>query len=370
MPRSPRALVVAIFLGSRILVLASAHAGALLMTPEKHREWDWDPAKSDLFRGPAPPALLAPLVRWDANFYLLIAEYGYPAGHSEAKPNYVANFFPLYPLVVRAVHRVGVDLFWAAIAVSNAACLVAALLVYEIGRRRASGAAGVQSAALLLLAPGSHFLSLPYPEGLFAVLLAGALLAIFANRPWVAALLGALASATRSAGVVVFVALLYEAWVRRRDAGAALRVAAAAICSLGGAAAFAVFCSRAYGDPLLFVHTQALFGRTLSVVGPIKALLRFDVDPDYYLVTAACVVAVVVMWRTIRGVESVVAAFLLALPLFTGTMKAMIRYQTVNLGLVAGIPRVAPRAMRVVLIGCGILLVVETALFGMGIGHN
>jgi hypothetical protein len=51
-------------------------------------------------------------------------------------------------------------------------------------------------------------------------------------------------------------------------------------------------------------------------------------------------------------------------------MKAMIRYQAVNLGLVAGVPRVAPRAMRVVLIGCGILLVVETVLFGKGIGHN
>jgi hypothetical protein len=83
-------------------------------------------------------------------------------------------------------------------------------------------------------------------------------------------------------------------------------------------------------------------------------LARFDVDPDYYLVTAA----------------AMLAAFLLALPLFTGTMKAMIRYQGVNLGLVAGVPRVAPRAMRTVLIGCGILLVVETVLSGKGIGHN
>jgi hypothetical protein len=51
-------------------------------------------------------------------------------------------------------------------------------------------------------------------------------------------------------------------------------------------------------------------------------------------------------------------------------MKAMIRYQTVNLGLVAGVPRIAPRGMRAVLVGCGILLVVETMLSGMGIGHN
>ena len=370
MPRSPRALVVAMFLGSRLVVFASAHAGAALMSPQKHLEWDWVPEKSDLFRGPAPPPVLAPLVRWDANFYLMIAKYGYPPGHSEAKPNYFANFFPLYPLAVRATWLGGVDLFWGAVAVSNAACLAAALLVFEIGRRRSSAKVGVQSAALLLFAPGSHFLSLPYPEGLFCALLAGAVLAMLAERPWVAAVLGALASATRSAGVVVCVALLWQAWMRRRERGALVSNVAAAVGSLSGLAAFAVFCSRQYGDALLFVHTQARLGRAFSVIGPVKALLRFDVDPDYYLVTAAALVALVALWRKVRGVESVVAGFLLALPLFTGTMKAMIRYQTVNVGLVAGVPRVVPRAVGAVLAGCGILLVVETVLFGMGIGHN
>jgi Gpi18-like mannosyltransferase len=244
-PRSPRAVVVAMFLGSRLLIFASLHAGALLMSPQKHLEWDWVPGKSDLFRGPAPPAVLAPLVRWDAHFYLMIAEHGYPPGHSEAKPNYFSVFFPLYPLAVRALWRCGIDLFWASVAVSNASCLAAALLIFEIGRRRSSATAGVQSAALLLFAPGSHFLSLPYPEGLFCALLAGALLAIVVNRPWVAAGLGALASATRSAGVVVCVALLHQTWVCRREPRAAVRNALAALCSLAGLAAFAIFCSGA-----------------------------------------------------------------------------------------------------------------------------
>jgi len=193
---------------------------------------------------------------------------------------------------------------------------------------------------------------------------------MLADRPWVAAGLGALASATRSACVVVFVALVWQAWMRRRERGALVGNAAAALCSLSGLAAFAVFCFREYGDPLLFVHTQARFGRAFSLIGPVKALLRFDVDPDYYLVTAAALVAVVALWRRLRGVEPVVAGFLLALPLFTGTMKAMIRYQTVNVGLVAGVPRVAPRVVGGVVAGCGILLIVETVLFGMGIGHN
>src|SRR5438067_7512577 len=300
----------------------------------------------------------------------MIAEHGYPKINSEVRPNYHIPYFPLYPLVVRAVRALGLDLFWSAILVSNVSCLVAAFLVFEIGRVRWTAAVGLQSAALLLFAPGSHFLSMPYPEGLFAALLAGALLALLTNRPWLAAILGALASAARSAGVVVFVCLTYRAWeTRRRDRAEATRALIAAVCSLGGVATFSLFCYRAYGDPLAFAHIQARSNRPFSLFGPVKAVLRFELDSDYYLVTVAAVIAVVALWRTIRGLESVAATFLLALPLFTGTMKAMIRFQSVNLGLLAGVPAAAPRAMRAVLVGCGLLLVLETVLFGSGIGH-
>src|ERR687893_2165826 len=50
----------------------------------------------DLTHALADP-LLAPLARWDAVWYLRIAESGY--GESEAR----AAFFPLYPLTVRAL---------------------------------------------------------------------------------------------------------------------------------------------------------------------------------------------------------------------------------------------------------------------------
>jgi hypothetical protein len=126
-----------------MVILASGHAGAATMSPEKHRQWDWVPGKSDLFDGPPPPELIAPFVRWDSNFYLMIAAHGYPPGGSASRPNYFLTFFPLYPLAVRAVHRLGIDLFWSAIAVSNACCLVAAFLVYELGRLRWTETVGV-----------------------------------------------------------------------------------------------------------------------------------------------------------------------------------------------------------------------------------
>jgi hypothetical protein len=220
-----------------------------------------------------------------------------------------------------------------------------------------------------LLAPGSHFLSIPYTEGLFAALLAAALLAIARNELWLTAGFGALASATRSAGVVVFVCLACEAWKLRRESRAAIRASLAAVSSLAGLIGFAWFCYRTSGDPIAFVHNQSRMGRNFSLVGPLQAVFRFDVDPDYYLFTAAVVIALVAMWRTVRGVELVAAVFLVALPLFTGSLKAMIRYQTVNVGLAVGVAAALPRAMRATLIGCAVLLVLETVLFGKGIGH-
>jgi len=59
---------------------------------------------------------------------------------------------------------------------------------------------------------GPHFLSLPYPESMFAAFLAAALLSLRKEEIGQAAVYGALASMTRSAGVVVAACLLYVAW--------------------------------------------------------------------------------------------------------------------------------------------------------------
>src|SRR3954464_4548678 len=84
--------------------------------------------------------LLAPLPRWDAVWYLRVAEPGY--GESEAR----AAFFPLYPLLVRGLATpFGASpaaLLLAAYAVALATFLAALTLLHrlvtlELGRRLA-----------------------------------------------------------------------------------------------------------------------------------------------------------------------------------------------------------------------------------------
>jgi len=147
-----------------------------------------DPGPLRLAGAPASAAAPAPLVRWDAPFYLALAKEGYPAPRAEP-PVYHLGFFPLYPLAVRTFERVLGNFFWAAFAVSNLSALLAALLMLKLG--------GWKAALLFLASPGAHFLAYPYSEALFALALAAALVALQSGRLGVAAVAGAAASATR-----------------------------------------------------------------------------------------------------------------------------------------------------------------------------
>ena len=52
--------------------------------------------------------LAAPVARWDAAWYLVIAHYGYRPDLASFGAASRAAFFPLYPLGVRAISKLGV----------------------------------------------------------------------------------------------------------------------------------------------------------------------------------------------------------------------------------------------------------------------
>jgi len=101
--------------------------------------------------------------------------------------------------------------------------------------------------------------------------------------------------------------------------------------------AFMAWCRERYGDALAFVHIQGHHRRELSLLGPVKAFLAFDQDPDYYLVAIACLFVAVKMIRRTPAWTWITAWFLLLLPIATGTLQALIRYQAVNLPLLCGV---------------------------------
>jgi Gpi18-like mannosyltransferase len=198
--------------------------------------------------------------RFDALWFLRIAEQGYRAGDGSAA------FFPLFPFAVRAMSFViGGHPFGAAMVVSNLSFLAALVVTYlltnlEFDERRARAAV-----VLLAFFPTSYFFLMPYSESLFLFLAVTAFL--FARRgSWVGAgIAGALAALTRSVGIALAPALAIEALHRRAEGrGPAWPGLVAAAATAGGTLAYLGSWELRAGDALAPLHTQQGWERAFS----------------------------------------------------------------------------------------------------------
>ncbi len=251
-------LPVRALLGSRLLVLVAGAVGVL--TTVKH-----DPiaAAQTLRRlGPVGNVLAGSVDRFDSGYYLDIANHGFGAVSTGR-----LAFFPLYPLMIRMLTPLTGSAVIAGAAISLAAFAGALALLHRLTERELGGRAADATVLLLAFAPLSFFFTAIYTESLFLALSLGSVAAARAGRWRLACGLGALATLTRSTGVVLVLAL---AVIRRRahphrDPGlAAVLVLPAAL--LGYMAALA-----ARGYPFLGVFAaQSKWGRTS--VGPLTAV--------------------------------------------------------------------------------------------------
>ena len=184
------------FWRSRVLVWVVGCVAFLLLPTSSG-----DPAWTASAFGSLGNVLAAPAVRWDAVWYLQIAQHGYQTAR-------VTAFYPLYPLVARAVSLLTGSISIAGIVVSLAG-LFAGLLILrrltalELGEKPASAA--VQ---LLAFSPVAVFLSAIYSEGLFLALSVATIYAARRGRWALAGVVGALAAVTRVTGVVLLVPVL------------------------------------------------------------------------------------------------------------------------------------------------------------------
>jgi hypothetical protein len=150
--------------------------------------------------------LVAPGARWDAAWYLRIAEDGY--GPEPAR----AAFFPLYPLLVAAGGLVAGSPLLAGIAISLACLFGALVLLHRLVALDFGRDVARLTVLLVALLPGAVWFSSVYSEALFLWLSVGAVYAARVDRWALAGVAGVLAAATRSAGVLLLVPLAVLWW--------------------------------------------------------------------------------------------------------------------------------------------------------------
>ena len=124
-------LSLLVVLGTRVLVWESSMIAArvfgLAAQPSAYNPTDLQPAGRSL------GALLTfPVIRWDGDWYLAIAGHGYALSGAALAPR--TNFFPLYPLLVGALGRIGVPLVVGAVLISIGCLVVALYALARLGR--------------------------------------------------------------------------------------------------------------------------------------------------------------------------------------------------------------------------------------------
>jgi hypothetical protein len=211
------------------------------------------------------PHLEVPWLRiwsqWDVEHYLRIAEHGYQADQPGTWP-----FFPLYPLLIRAVSPIAGNAFLAGLLVTYAALALAAVLLHRLTLLRLGDAAAATRAVLYyLLFPASLYTSTAYTEAVYLLLTLGCFL-LLERRRWVGAgAWGALVAATRPVGLAIAlpIALAYLLDARKRGRLLSPGLLGAPLVAAGLLAVMAVYQVQV-GDPLAFLHAQTGAGRSLA----------------------------------------------------------------------------------------------------------
>lgn len=188
---------------SRLVVWAAGVAGVVAFGVEDAAT-GFDAAGLTRPFGDVADVLVAPGARWDAVWFLRIAEDGYDAHR--------AAFFPLYPALVKLAGALVGSPLLGGILVS-VACLLAALAALHRLVALDHGEDVARLTVLLVACfPGALFFSAVYSEALFLALSVGAVYAARTDRWAAVGVLGCLAATTRSAGMVLLVPLAVLWW--------------------------------------------------------------------------------------------------------------------------------------------------------------
>jgi hypothetical protein len=344
---------------------------ALLLVPGTFQEqtfrdhFHWPPGSS--------PSLATAFSTWDAQFYLYLAERGYPASGP------ALAYYPLWPATIALARPLaGGSTLLAALALAALFGATAAWLLREHVAHHAGAETADASLLLWLAFPTAFFLSLPYTESLFLLLLLLCLRALDRGRLEWAAAFALLLPLCRPQGVFVIAPL---AWALGRDwrQGRVTAARAALVCGaplLGLALQLGVMHAVA-GDALAGFAAQSAFiskaslGRLLDPAGAARAFVdvAWIPSPTRSVLDRAAFAAFVAglpwLWRHHR------LWFWLALPMglvpaISNHFMSFARYLLVVFPVFAaagaGLARPSRRPLLVLLAGLGLALQVVLLL--------
>lgn len=208
-------------------------------------------------------ALVRALNHWDSGWYATIAQDGYYyRGPFVQSP---VAFFPGYALALRPLMAIGINRYIAGEIVTLLCGLAALFLLLRWEakvRVRQKLAPGNTGTLALALYPFAFYLyGVMYSDALYLLLAVAAFVCLEDDRPAVAAVLGALATACRPIAPALIVGLLARSIELRLRSDQKIRAVDLLPAFAGlGFAAYMFYLWLAFDDPLAFAHVQSAAG--------------------------------------------------------------------------------------------------------------
>ena len=237
----------------------------------------------------------------DSLWIMNIARDGYEREPFNTSTQHTWAYFPLYPLLLRALAKLTGNLALTGIFLSSTLFLLALILLYRTVIAFDYAEAVADRVVLYIAAfPVSYFFSLAQSESLFLLLTVACFYAARRSRWWLAGICGALASATRFAGVFLIVPLAVLYWQNRRAVGGKIKPDVLSLLLVPlGLLAFMVYLKSLTGNALAFADIQVAWGHDLGAFW--RPLLTYLTHPlqvsanwDFRLLNfAAAIVALV-----------------------------------------------------------------------------
>jgi len=208
-------------------------------------------------------AIVRALNHWDSGWYATIAQDGYY--YLGPKVQSPVAFFPGYALLLRPLIAVGVNRYIAGELVTLLCGLAALFLLLKWEakvRVRQRLKPGTSDTAALAVYPFAFYLyGVMYSDATYLLLAVSAFICLEDDRPALAAVFGALATACRPIAPALMVGLLARSIELRVRSGQKIRVVDLLPAFAGlGLAAYMFYLWRAFDDPLAFAHVQSAAG--------------------------------------------------------------------------------------------------------------
>jgi hypothetical protein len=310
------------------------------------------------------------LAGWDGHWYKRVASGGYllyPDRQSDPA------FFPLYPMLLRGLHALGLNYTAAGLILPNLLLLTALAAFYALSTELLGESAARRATVYVAVFPLGYVFSMSYPESLVLTAMSLAALAALRRRWALAAVCGAIGALARPEGAFIALPLLALAWRDRhrpppRERGLAFGAALAPFAAL---ASYPLYLAAYLDDLFAWSKAQSQWQRHFSPIGFVHTLTRLPTAFDQsawvvrdlgalvlYLVLLALARRSGVPWSWI-----VAGLVVVVLPTFSGAFTSVARFGLLVPGVFWGLARLGrdPRADRAIRIVSLALLVAATA---------